>query len=244
MFTPKQKTMKTKFALIYLLALIATACSSDDSSPYKCSDCVDTPEASSDWNSSGKGIYKGLVVGSSGTMKFNIANDGTYSATLTIDGVTYELTTEDTYNSEVGFIGTFYGKKNTDNDIVIEFYSSYDGSVYYVDSATIPGHDNVTVEVYKETSTALVMVFEGTYKGDASGTFNMVVQGTSWNIVARDNDDPAGDNESYFEGTLDGSDLVCDCGDIVVTGSINTDATSGHWEAGTDSGSWSGKRTL
>ena len=37
--------MKTKFALICLLTFIAASCGSDDASPYKCGDCIDTPEA-------------------------------------------------------------------------------------------------------------------------------------------------------------------------------------------------------
>lgn len=69
------------------------ACS-DDETAYTCKSCTDTPEASAANDNSGQGIYKGLVVGSSGTIKFDIANSGSgIVAVLTMDGEEYELVT-------------------------------------------------------------------------------------------------------------------------------------------------------
>jgi len=238
--------MKTKFTLIMFCLFIIAACSDDEPSAYKCKDCADTPEALAINDNSGKGIYKGLVIGSSGTMKFNIGNDGTYSATLSLDGETYELTTDDVFNEEGGFQGTFYGTMNTTDDIEIEFYTDPTGSFYYIDYIDIPGHDDAYIDIYKETSDALVRVFEGEYKGDASGTFNMIVQGSNWSVAARDDQDPTGQEQSYFEGIVNSNEeLVCDCGDVEITGSIDGDSISGDWVGGNeDSGTWSGKRTL
>src|SRR5690348_4242 len=100
--------MKIKLTLIAILAMFVFAgCGDDSSSPYKCSSCADEPEANASYDATGQGVYKGVVIGSSGTITFNIANDGTYSATLVIDGTTYELTTEGTYSETEGFSAQF-----------------------------------------------------------------------------------------------------------------------------------------
>jgi len=234
--------MKTKFALIMIMALIVASCGDDEDTAYKCKSCVDTPEASAANDASGQGIYKGLVVGSSGTIKFDINNSGTYSATLELDGETYELTTEDTYNSEGGFYGCFYGTMSTTDDIEICFYASFNGSSYYVEYIDIPGHPDATIEVYKEYSDALVAVYEGEFSGDSNGVFNMIVQDGEWEVLAREN---SSDYDSYFYGTESNGTMTCQgCQEVEITGKINNDEASGKWSAGTDNGSWKGKRTL
>jgi hypothetical protein len=239
--------MKIKFALFAVVtALVLTRCS-DDESPYKCTSCVNAPEALAANDHSGKGIYKGIVIGSSGQIKIDIDNDGDGEITMTlqIDNQTFNLSTEATYNPDFGFQGVFYGTMNTANDVVITFWSSANGLDYGVVSAVIPGHDNVSIVVVKELSTALVKVFEGTFSGSSQGTLNLVIVDDEWHALVRPADGTAND-ETELEGDVEGNTLVCDCTNLQVSGTVSGDAISGQWSSPTssESGTWKAKRTL
>jgi uncharacterized protein with FMN-binding domain len=236
----KPNFMKAKIVLIGMFSLLVWSCGDDDEAAYKCKDCVNTPEALAANDASGKGIYKGLVIGSSGTLKINMANNGsTIDAVLVLDDETIELTTEATYDVANGFDGHFF---NTAEEIEIGFYVSGDGSEAYVYYMDIPGHPDAIIEVAKEKSNALVKVFEGEYTGSASGAFNMLVQNSEWEVVTNDG--------FYFYGSIASSgEISCDDGDcqsIDVTGTIKGDIAKGSWESNFDSekGSWDTKRTL
>jgi hypothetical protein len=236
--------MKYRLSLIALLtALIFNGCS-DDSGSYTCSSCDDEPEANGSYDGTGQGVYKGVLIGSTGTIRFNIANDGTYSATLVIDGKKYLLTTQATYNSEDGFFGTFV---NANAGISIGLLVNTLGGADLGD-ITIPNHDNVTIQLFKELSTALVLGFEGTYSGDASGTFNMVVRQNdngsgSLYVISRDSQ---GSATSFFEGQISSDGTVMgSSGEVNIDGIINGDNSSGTWVSHSEeSGMWSGRRTL
>lgn len=218
----------------------AISCSDDEEKPYQCTDCALTPEAVAANDNSGKGIYKGLFVGSSGTIKFNIANSGsTIDAVLILNDVTIPLTTTATYDIANGFEGYF---TNSTSGVSIGFYVTADGLDYAVFDLEIDGHPDAMIEVVKELSTALVKVFEGTYSGDGNGTFNMLVRGSEWEVLI---------DEGYlFSGAIDeGGNLSCDfddCEFIEVTGKIIGDMASGNWSSNfdDDNGKWKAERTL
>ncbi len=242
--------MKTKLALIAMLAMFVFSGCGDDASPYKCSSCVNEPEALLANDAIGKGIYKGVLIGSTGTIKFDIANDGsTITAILVIDGNEFALETDQTYNG--GFEGYFYNDMGTlteDDDISIGFYVSSDGSGFGFFGITIPGHENVSIDIFKELSTSLVIAFEGTYSGDDTGTFNMVVKRStsgsgSWIVLSR-NDDDIQAITSFEEGTVSEDGAISGGSDVVITGEIVGDIIKGDWETNLSSGTWKGKRTL
>jgi hypothetical protein len=242
--------MKIRLALFAVLTALVLSRCSDDESPYECTSCVDSPEALAANDASGKGIYKGLVIGSSGQIYLDIDNDGLGEIimTLTIDGQTIELTTEATYNPDVGFQGVFYGTMNTANDVEISFWSSADGSEYGIVYAEIPGHDNVSIELVKELSTALVKVFEGTFSGNSEGTLNLILVDDEWYALARPTDGTS-DGVTSCEGDIEGNTLVSDCTDIQISGTISGDNISGQWTSQgttgtTEAGTWKAKRTL
>jgi hypothetical protein len=234
--------MKMKILTIVMLAGLFLAGCSDDDGPYVCSSCSDSPDALAVNDASGKGIYKGVVIGSSGTIILDIANsDATITGVLVIDDEEIELTADGVFDG--GFEGYLYGTISSENDVSIGFYTNSTGSEYEIWSVTIPGHPDAFVGVIKEYSDQLVEIFEGTYSGDESGTFNMV--------VLRDDDSgewyAATDGETFFEGEIDGGEVVGidDDQQIVIAGTLSGDSASGQWEdisGGT--GSWKAKRTL
>ena len=78
------------FALTGLLFFTACKKSDDAAAPaYTCATCHTTPDALAANDANSKGIYKGVVIGSSGTLTINIANGGTtITAIMVIDGIT------------------------------------------------------------------------------------------------------------------------------------------------------------
>lgn len=228
--------MKANRFICWLMAGLMLACSEDEAA-YKCKTCVETPDAIAANDNSGKGIYKGLVVGSSGTVKINISNDGSaITATLIFDGQTFNLTTTATYSD--GFEGEF-----SSGNVSFGFWVNNDGSGFGIYDLVIPGHDGATVQLFKEKSTSLVRVYEGTFRGDANGVFNLVTRDDEWLVVAREDDD---EDSSGFFGTLDGGEMTCmQCGEVDIIGKISDDTASGSWEGSEgEKGTWSGKRTL
>ena len=239
--------MRMKFLIGAILAMFAlSSCNDDEGSSYKCADCVDGPEANAAYDQTGQGIYKGVVIGSSGTIKFDIANsDNTVTAHLVIDGDEALLTlVTGTYSPETGLESAFTGTLNNQT-VAISFIISPTGEIELT-SVNIPGHPDVMFTVVKELSTQLVEAFEGTYQGDAAGTFNLLVlrdeEGDgSWYAISRSTE-----TNGYYEGTIDDDGLAGIGGPIIVVGEVKGDNIKGSWQ-NTDNngtGTWTGKRTL
>lgn len=236
-------TKKLGLVAFFLISLL-TACKDDEPAPYKCTECVDQPEANAAYDNSGQGIYKGVLVGSSGTIKIDIANNGTaITAVIIIDGESVTLTGNGSYSPSTGFQGSFTGSYNG-GTIIIPFTVTNTGTVN-MSTPTIPGHSSVVIRIFKEKSTQLVEGFEGTFGGGDSGTFNLVLIRNSagvgeWIAIARS------DSDSIFVGQVEDDGLFGGGGEIVIGGEIKGDNVTGVWEHTSNgaSGSWKGKRTL
>ena len=237
--------MTKKLSLVAFLCIsLLIGCKDDEPAPYKCTECIDQPEANAAHDNSGQGIYKGVLVGSSGTVKFDIANNGTsITATLVIDGVSVTLTANGIYSASTGFQGAFTGTLNG-GGVIIPFTVSNTG-VVSMGTPTIAGHSNVVIKIFKEKSTQLVEAFEGTFKGGDSGTFNLVLIRNSagvgeWIAIARS------DSDSIFTGVVEDDGVFGGGGEIVIGGEINGDNIKGVWEHSSSgaNGTWEGKRTL
>jgi hypothetical protein len=236
--------MTKRLSLIaFLFISLFSACGDDEPTAYKCTECVNTPEANAAYDNTGQGIYKGVLIGSSGTVKFDIANNGTtITAVLVIDGTSVTLTANGTLSAG-GFQGSFTGTLNG-GTVIIPFSVSNTG-VVTISSPTIPGHSNVIFSIFKEKSTQLVEAFEGTFTGGDSGTFNLVLIRNNdgegeWLALARS------DGDSYFSGFVGDDGIFGGGGEIVIAGEISGDNIKGVWEHASNgaNGSWKGKRTL
>lgn len=208
--------------------------------PYTCPTCVTTPEAKAEHDGGSGGVYKGVIVGSTGTIALYLYNTGTeVKALVSFDGQNTTMTTQSLSTWMPGqaitnalFTGTINGQA-----ISAYFSVGANGSNPQV-QLTIPGH-TVKVAVYKETSTALVKNYEGTYTGDDAGTFNMAFHGNDYSIVADNDDDP-------IEGTLVNGAIDINNGKVEIKGTFSGDDVSGTWKdtPNNKQGTWSGKRTL
>lgn len=246
--------MKKISMLLCFLAISATlwtSCKKDpdtpktNDNPYKCTSCTTTPDALASNDGSSKGVYKGIVIGSTGTVKFSVQN-GTndITATLVIDGVTATLTSSVAWVSGEPYIAPFTGTLNG-QAVSITFSVQNDGGSPTITSADIPGHPNAVFTLVKETSNTLVECFEGTYttSKSESGTFNILLSRTlgKFGGIARKD---GSTEESDVDGTIDQSGTIKD-EDGNVLGTLSGDTISGSF---TDSDgatvTINGKRTL
>ncbi len=238
--------MKKLFLLIATVALFSACKKSGDDNAYTCATCVSTPEAKAANDASSKGIYKGSFIGSSGTVKFDILNDAASTvikAYLTIDGTQIVLTSQVAWQNGVAYLGNFVGAMPNGQPVSIQFQVAADGSNPTVMSASIPGHPQVFFTIVKETSNALIEVFEGNYEnsdGDR-GTFNIVLSRTlsRWTGVSYDG---AG-QEDYADGTIINGNELYEPQRSRTIAHLNGDKIEGGFNDGSGYVSVNGKRT-
>lgn len=243
--------MKKVIFGITLISFVFAACKKDDgpgdTPSYTCATCKSTPDALAANNASNRGIYKGVFIGSTGTIMFNLANSGTtITAVLVIDGVTVNLTSNVTivngqpYNAP--FTGTFNGLP-----VTINFAVGLSGGTPTVTSANIPGHPSASFTVIKETSSTLVEAFEGTYSTTLpeTGNFNILIlrsQGV-WGGIARKTGGTSADDDDV-NGTFTDNKLYQGAANQLI-GTLNVDQLTGSFrDAGNRTITITGRRTL
>lgn len=206
-----------------------------------------TPQALAAYDHSSAGIVKGVLVGSSGVFKFSIknGNDSVYCL-VTFDGATGMLlptTDMSSWNPGDAFAATFSGTVGGTN-VSVYFKCNNDGTSPSA-SFTIPGH-NVSVSLYKETSTLIVKGYEGTYINYDVATNKEIDHGT-FNFVEY-NGNVAGthsgtDGSGSFTGTVANGKLTIDNGQLDIT-DTSVSGTVLHSENNSEKLVVTGKRTL
>lgn len=225
-----------KIILALLLASFAFSCSdnSDDSTSNNLSN---TPTANATYDNNNYGIYKGVFVGSTGYVLININNSGTISATLTIDNSTYTFTTTESVTLGQAISGLTF----TNGSMSFDFNVSSSGSSPYVTNITISGHPSATIEIIKERSEHLVRCYTGTFKGDSSGIFNLIIIENEISGLAKD--DTA--NVISLEGSVSNNAISGTFEGGTFTGNIDNNSIGGNWQNTlSEHGTWSGIRKL
>lgn len=180
---------------ILLISLSLNSCSKDNDEdttpPYACDTCVKTPDALPENDNSAKGVYKGIEVGSSGTLSIDIQNgSNTITAIMTLDGISASLTSNVSYIDGQPYVAPFTGTYDG-SPVSLTFSVAPGGGDPTVISSDIPGHPDAVFALYKETSTSLIEAFEGTYSitGGETGTFNILLSRALnlWGGIALDN---------------------------------------------------------
>lgn len=231
-----------KIAVSLLMAASLLACKKEGDNgkgqPYVCSSCITAPEANASYDHNSGGVYKGVIVGSSGTLAIYLHNTGTeVKALVVFNGQHATFTTNALDNWSPGdavnnapFTGTVDGQQ-----ITVYFSVGPNGENPVVQ---VPD-ESVTIAVYKETSSTLIRNFEGTYSGDDEGTFNLVFHENDYTIVV--------EGGGVITGTLVDGKILLTIEDVSISGSFNgTDEIKGTWKntADNEQGTWAGKRTL
>lgn len=230
-----------KLILLLIFGFLALSCSDDDSSGAPLSN---TPTAKAEYDNSNYGIYKGIFVGSSGSVLININNDGTVSATIVVDGKTYNFTTTESATENEDISGLTF----TSGSLSFDFSVNSDGSDPLVYNIEFNNHPNAEISVIKEDSEHIVKCYQGTFNGDSSGTFNFAISENELYGLAAQN------IEGYsivteLEGTVTDNSIMGYVEEVgTFEGTINGDNVSGTWESNDledpENGNWTGKRKL
>ncbi len=232
--------MKKLFTLLFAITFMFS-CSSDSSSDTNTTPLATVPLAKAEFDSSNFGIYKGVIIGSSGVITINIKNDGNLNATLVIDGVSssYSSAGEVALNQAItNLIFT-----NGTNSFTINISASGD-NIEVIDS-NIQNHLGAIFNVVKEYSTDLVKCYQGTYSGTTdNGLFNIIILDQELYGLSRSSTSPESEalflNGGFIENTISGT---FDGGTF--TGTVSGNNISGTWQnTSQETGTWTGQRTL
>ena len=228
--------MKKLHLLIATIAILSlNACKKDSDTvdlpaAYKCVTCKTTPDAVAANNSSSKGIYKGVIIGSTGTIVFDIANNGSaITAVMVINGVTVNLTSNVTWVAGQAYTAPFTGVMNG-APLTINFSVGISGGTPTVTSSNIPGHPDASLNIIKETSGNMVECFEGTFltTRPETGIFNMIVLRTlnTWTAVSRKT---GSQTSNTGNGTISDNKLIDPSQNNGSIGTLNVDGINGSF---------------
>jgi len=244
--------MKKNFLLLACLSICLTSfftsCKKNDSggnNTYACATCNATPQGNALYDNSANGLYKGVVIGSTGSIKFDINNsNSTISATLVIDGVTTVLISQVSAPPSGTYVSPFFGTMNG-QPVMVTFSVNFDGTSPTITSSTIPGHPNATFIIAKETSTQMVRAFEGTYSNslNETGTFNILVSTIlkGWKGISKKT---GATTTSNIEGSYANNILYWGSGTTTPIATITGDTFSGTFNDGNANVTVNGQRKL
>ena len=241
------KLIHSGILLIFAVLFFSTGCKKDTktTNSYTCTTCKTTPDALAANDASSKGVYKGVVIGSTGTIMFDVLNGGnTITATMVIDGTTVILTSNISWTAGVSYVAPFTGTLNG-SPVSITFNVDQNGGNPTVTSSNIPGHPSATFALAKESSTSLIESYEGTYSTTKpeKGTFNLLLSRTllKFGGIARKDGDTSIDD---FNGTITADGKLMESGTTYI-GTLSGDAIDGSFKDGNGiSITITGKRTL
>lgn len=244
----KNRSNFTKGLLTTLiLSLCILACKKkdntpDDKQPGTDHGFVTAPEAVAAEDNKSGGVYKGVLVGSTGYVKI-IMQSGTRSVTVTMDGVTKNLDMvsfiPENWSSGQAITDALFSK----DDWKIQFSVDADGNNPKV-VAVIPGHDNIFVTITKEMSVTQVKTFEGTitYQGvSTNSAFNFVTSGELF--IGHGRMPSENETHSMF-GSVTNTTIKGKINNADVTGTIDGENASGTIVTPNATANWTAKRTL
>ncbi len=231
--------------LMLTLSISCKKSKENEKEPFVCTTCTKTPQAIAANDASSKGIYKGIIIGSSGTIKFDIANSNTtVVAVMVLDGVSVSLSSNVTWVAGQAFTSAFTGTLNG-SPVSITFSVSTAGQSPTITAYNIPGHPSASFDLVKETSTNLVECFEGTYSTTKpeKGTFNLIVSRVMKAYSGSSRVD-GNTSSNPFSGKLNANNQMLN-DDNKVVGTITADEIQGTSQSsGGTSVTINAKRTL
>jgi hypothetical protein len=251
-----KKSQKSIYCLLITCLLIGTlSCKKDkeqaaEETPYTCATCKTTADAKVENNVISKGVYKGVVIGSTGIITIDVLNGGTtILATLVLDGQTINMTSAATWAAGTALTANFTGTANSQN-YSFAFTVQANGSSPTASSYSIPGHSTIAFQLIKETSDNLIKCYEGTTQGvkdsgaSQASTLNIITSGktNTWFALSRDN---GSSSIGTAGGSISGNTITCDCGPTTsVVGTITADKITGTYKGSDNHGTFTAKRTL
>src|SRR5262245_36907575 len=165
-------------SIIVILTIIAFACQKHGESQTNNGNQGPTGPATTQpqFNNTSFGVYKGVVIGSSGTIFFRINNgDNTAKGYLNIDNKWDTLSTTSNLVAGQPLINVVF----TGHFSSMTLNANADGSHANLTNIQITGHVNPTIFLMHENSTKQIYCYEGTFSGSSAGVFNCARVGTN-----------------------------------------------------------------
>lgn len=227
-----------------------TACSSGEDKT-ETADTGTSTETTEEFDNSNFGLYKGVIAGSTGTIKIEIHNGNNVSeATISMDDGTDELVCTETFVEGEAIVEAEFTGENSSFTFSVEA----DGSDPTIENVIIVGHEEVIATIAKEQSENVAICYEGESIGgqDHEGVFNLVRNDNVFSGVTKAVDgfscllNGTINSDGTFSGT---SQTTFNTLDVTVhySGKFNGNNVSGSWSnswmAGTTPGSNSGTFT-
>ena len=181
------KNLKKNLKAVFIASLIVLFSACNDDKDDDKSGAGTSKETTAEFDNSNFGLYKGIIVGSSGTVKIEINNGNNVAkATIKIDGNTDNLTCSVPLTS---------GQKVTNAEFTGNFSSfsfsvDANGSNPVVSNININGHDDVGMAVLKEKSFNIAYCYEGISTGGNNhrGVFNVVCTSSEFSGIIKGDD--------------------------------------------------------
>jgi|JI6StandDraft_1071083.scaffolds.fasta_scaffold17708_3 hypothetical protein len=235
------KNITTTFSIILILTLFSSCKKENNYNTFS-----DTPQANAAFDNSSSGIYKGVFIGSSGTIVMDIGNTTKDSniVRITIDKQPFVFIQSRIQLLPNDSILIDFKNKNTDDDF-FTFKTDKNGIFAKITNVHITGHPNIQFVVQKELSTRIVKCFEGSLGGDDNGVINAIQYGSEISSILRST---ILNRTLSMKGSINGSKITGDP-NSTVTISGNADSPflwSGIWNntAFNSAGTWIVIRTL
>jgi len=224
-------------ALVFGLSFFS--CSKKDGATTT-NNLTEAPSAKAQYDASNFGIYKGVFVGSSGTIIIDINNSVSFVAILKVDNISYTFSTNQTVSINQPTTLNFSNGNNS-----FTFTVSANGSNPTITNLIMNGHSNPALIVVKETSTLLVKCYEGTFTGGDNGVFNAVIYNNKIKALVKSN---GANSNNTADGTILNNQISAN-GNVSTgssfSGTLNGNSFSGTWSNNQAplNGTWSGSRT-
>lgn len=233
--------------ILFGVTIIFANCKKDEKpvEKFKCATCTTSPVAIAANDGSSKGVYKGIIIGSTGTIQFNILNGAsTITAIMVLDGVSVNLTATVAWVAGVSYVSPFTGTLNG-APVSILFNVGATGANPVAIATNIPGHPSAQLNISKETSANLLECFEGTYESSRpeTGNFNLLIS-RSLKKMSGSSRKSGGTANGDFTGTISSDNKVLINGTDYI-GTLDADAINGTFKDGeARTVTVKGKRTL
>ncbi|ESU29388.1 hypothetical protein FLJC2902T_07870 [Flavobacterium limnosediminis JC2902] len=231
-----------KIIFLLILSIPFFSCSNNDNGTSDASaneQLSSSPEALEEYDDSSYGIYKGIFVGSTGTVYINIYNGGSISAKMVIEGVTYNFKTSETaYDGKAITSLTFFNTSSS-----FDFNVQADGEYPTITNLNIKGHPKALVQLLKEYSFEHIKCYVGTFDNDENSIFNLATTSNGYILgLALQK----GETEIiYMDGTFEGTKINGTFEGGHFSGTINNNKLSGIWEDSMHKrGNWTATRKL
>lgn len=165
--------LKTNISLTFLVLFIFVSCKKSDTKPLE-SGFPSAAETKPQYNNTTFGVYKGIVIGSVGTIVLKINNGDTIiRGYLSIDNIKDTLTTTHQVSPGQPILNLeFTGRISS-----MALSANADGSNAQLSNLIITGHPNATALLVHENSDQQVLCYGGTINGDLNGTICIVKVG-------------------------------------------------------------------